>query len=142
MPDTTPRDVVDAVARAAGWTATPFGFAVASIYRRAGDVVSVLWTGEGEIFAASIEGWHGTRLGLIPVADQGAALAVLCGWLKYSARGHAPDVRDISGPLAPVDADADETAEEYDEDTPTAPGSEIDPDAVHELRLAQEMGVY
>jgi len=61
------------------------------------------------------------------------------GWFEAVERGGKVYVRYV-GP-APVDADADETVDEYDDDTSVRPGSEPDLDGARDRAVDARNGV-
>lgn len=89
--------MIIADARNAGWNV--FSDSVNCVQLTHGfAVLSILWTGDGEVFAATLSG-NGKAapegLGLIPVADSVVSQAILLAWI-HGTEYHHPQVRDIS----------------------------------------------
>ncbi|MGY4103464.1 hypothetical protein ACW2Q0_28455 [Nocardia sp. R16R-3T] len=96
-PHQTVRAMIIADARNAGWNV--FSDSMNCVQLTHGfAVLSILWTGDGEVFAATLSGdgdMAPEGLGLIPVADPVVSQAILLGWIK-GTEYHHPQVRDIS----------------------------------------------
>ncbi|MRH86047.1 hypothetical protein GFY24_00960 [Nocardia sp. SYP-A9097] len=106
--ESTARSMIDTAYRQAGWMAAGEN-AASTAYILAGPesgaLVTVLWDGAGDVFAATRVGVGGQpvpeRLGVIPMGDTAAAQAVVLGW-SHARDQVRPEVQDLSTPPATV----------------------------------------
>ncbi|MBF6298276.1 hypothetical protein IU459_12060 [Nocardia amamiensis] len=102
-PHPTSRSMITADARELGWTVAHDDSASTGFMLGAA-VITVLWTSDDSIFAATIIGGGDAapeRLGFIAVGDPTLADGVMLAWLRGAGYLH-PSVHDLTAPSAVV----------------------------------------